>query len=374
MNTIREIIRKEIIQLRRDPRMLFIVVVAPLIQLILLGYAANLDVNNIPIVVCDLDASLASREFVSRFLPSGYFRLTAVIDRVEDVDSYLDSGKSSLAIVIPKGMGKKLARQETVPVQIIVDGAESQSAVIALNYASMIASEYSKDILIERLRRSGIAAPMAGVNPEVRVWYNPELKSREFIIPGVLGLVLMIVTIILTSLAVVKEKEMGTLEQLMVTPIRPGELITGKLLPFFLIGLVDIVLVVLVATLWFRVPVKGSIGLLFALSPVFMLTTLGLGLFISTVSKNQQQAMMSAVFFVLPMIILSGFIFPIPNMPTVIQYATYLVPLRYFLVIIRGLFLKAATFRELWPDAAALLAFGLAILGLSVLRFRKTLE
>jgi len=184
----------------------------------------------------------------------------------------------------------------------------------------------------------------------------------------------MVVTIILTSLAIVKEKEMGTLEQIMVTPIKPGELITGKLLPFFLVGLIDIVLVILVATLWFRVPVKGSIGLLFALSPIFMLTTLGLGLFISTVSKSQQQAMLSAVFFVIPMIILSGFIFPIANMPKVIQFITYLVPLRYFLVIIRGLFLKAATFRELWPDTAALLAFGLAILGLSILRFRKTLE
>jgi ABC-2 type transport system permease protein len=374
MNTIGEIIRKEMIQLRRDPRMVFIVIMAPLIQLILLGYAANLDVKNVPVVVCDMDASLASREFISRFLPSGYFRLKAVIGRIEDVDTYLDMGKSSLAIVIPKGMGKKLARQEPVPVQFIVDGAESQSAVIALNYASMIAAQYSQDILVERLHRAGLAAPVAAVSPEVRVWYNPELKSRQFIIPGILGLLLMVVTIILTSLAIVKEKEMGTLEQLMVTPIKPGELITGKLLPFFLVGLIDIVLVVLVATLWFRVPIKGSIGLLFALSPVFMLTTLGLGLFISTVSKNQQQAMLSAVFFIMPMIILSGFIFPIPNMPKAIQYVTYLVPLRYFLVIIRGLFLKAATFRDLWPDTAALLAFGLAILGLSILRFRKTLE
>jgi ABC-2 type transport system permease protein len=374
MNTIGQIIRKEFIQLRRDRRMVFIVIMAPLIQLILLGYAANLDVRNVPMVVCDMDASRASREFISKFPPSGYFSLKAVIGRIGDIDTYMDRGESSLAIVIPKGMGKKLARHEPVPIQFIVDGTESQSAVIALNYASMIAAQYSRAILVERLHRAGLAAPVAVVNPEVRVWYNPELKSRQFIIPGILGLLLMVVTIILTSLAIVKEKEMGTLEQIMVTPIKPGELITGKLLPFFLVGLIDIILVVLVATLWFRVPVKGSIGLLFALSPIFMLTTLGLGLFISTVSKNQQQAMLSAVFFVIPMIILSGFIFPIANMPKVIQFVTYLVPLRYFLVIIRGLFLKAATFRELWPDTAALLTFGLAILGLSILRFRKTLE
>ncbi len=371
MIKIGHIIRKEFIQLRRDPRMVFIVIMAPLIQLVLLGYAANLDVRDIPIVFCDLDASRASREFISQFPHSGYFTTAAVIDQLEDVDAYIDIGNASLAVVIPRGMGKMLARREQVPIQVIVDGAESQSAVIALSYATMIAARYSRQVLIERLERSGLAIPVSRINPEVRVWYNPELKSRNFFIPGILGLLLMIVTIVLTSLAIVKEKETGTLEQLIVTPIKPRDLILGKLLPFFAIGLIDIVLVVLVATLWFRVPVKGSVGLLFALSPVFLLTTLGLGLFISTISKNQQQAMLSAIFFAMPMIILSGFIFPIANMPKVIQYFTYLVPLRYFLVIVRGLFLKASTFTELWSATAALLAFGLAILGLSILRFRK---
>jgi ABC-2 type transport system permease protein len=351
--------------------MVFIVIMAPIIQLVLLGYAANLDVRDIPVVFCDLDSSRASREFISQFPHSGYFTTAAMIDRLEDIDTYLDRGKASLAIVVPEGMGKMMARREQVPVQVIVDGAESQSAVIALSYATMITARYSRQVLVERFERSGRVVPLSRINPEVRIWYNPELKSRNFFVPGILGLLLMVVTIVLTALAIVKEKEAGTLEQLIVTPIRSGELILGKLLPFFAIGLIDILLVVLVATLWFRVPIKGEIGLLFALSPVFLLTTLGLGLFISTISKNQQQAMLSTIFFAMPMIILSGFIFPIANMPRIIQYFTYLVPLRYFLVIIRGLFLKASTFADLWPSTAALLAFGLAILGLSILRFRK---
>jgi len=351
--------------------MVFIVIMAPIIQLVLLGYAANLDIKDIPIVFCDLDCSRASREFISQFPHSGYFTTAAVIDRLDDVDSYIDRGKASLAVVIPREMGKLLARREQVPVQIIVDGAESQSAVIALSYATMISARYSRHVLVESLERSGMAVPISRINPEVRVWYNPELKSRHFFVPGILGMLLMVVTIVLTALAIVKEKEVGTLEQLIVTPIKSHELILGKLLPFFAIGLIDIALVVFVATLWFRVPIKGDIGLLFALSPVFLLTTLGLGLLISTISKNQQQAMLSTVFFAMPMIILSGFIFPIANMPRIIQYFTYLVPLRYFLVIIRGLFLKASTFADLWPSTAALFAFGLAILGASILRFRK---
>lgn len=373
MHKISRIVRKEFLQLRRDPRMLFIVIMAPIIQLVVLGYAANLDVRDIPVVFCDLDGSSDSREFISQFPASGFFTAAAVIDRHDDVDAWIDRGQASLAIVLPKGMGRMMSRHEPVPVQIIVDGAESQSAMIALNYAAMVASRHSRRVIFEWLERAGATVRPAEIMAEVRVWYNPELRSRHFFIPGILGLLLMVVTIVLTALAIVKEKEVGTLEQLIVTPIRPFELVLGKLLPFFFIGLIDIALVVAVATLWFRVPLKGDIGLLFALSPVFLLTTLGLGLLISTISKNQEQAMLSTVFFAMPMIILSGFIFPIANMPRIIQWLTYLVPLRYFLVIIRGLFLKASTLAELWPQACALLGFGLAILGASILRFRKKL-
>lgn len=374
MRKIFHLIRKEFTQMRRDPRMFPIIFISPVLQLVLLGYAANLDVKNIPTIFCDLDRTEASREFISQFTNSGYFSLEGVVTKLDSLDEYINNGKATTALVIPRGMGTRLAGHKPVRVQIIVDGAESQSAIIGLNYASMIIAKYSRQILLERLRQSGRGGSLATVNPQVRVWYNPELESRNFMVPGVLAMLLMIITMVLTSLGIVKEKELGTMEQLIVTPVKPYELILGKLLPFFFLGLIDIVLVVVVATYWFHVPVKGSVGLLFALAPVFMLTTLGLGLFISTISKNQQQAMLTAVFFIMPMIILSGFVFPIENMPKLIQLLTYIVPLRYFLVIIRGLFLKAVGFEALWDETLALLVFGLAILALSVLRFRKKLE
>jgi len=374
MSKVGHIIRKEFIQLRRDRRMFFIVFFSPVLQLFLLGYAANLDIRNIPVVFCDLDATRTSRDFIAQFPASGYFSLQATVDRAEDVDAYIDQGKASLAVILPKGMGRRLAGRKSVRVQVIVDGAESQSAIVGLNYATMIGLKYSRQLLLERLRSASPGLSIPRVEPEVRVWYNPELRSRNFMIPGVLAMVLMIITMMLTSLGIVKEKELGTMEQLIVTPVRPHELILGKLLPFFLIGLVEITVVVAVAVFGFGVPVKGSVWLLFGLSPTFMLTTLGLGLFISTISRNQQQAMLTAAFFIIPQIILSGFVFPIENMPRLIQWLTYVVPLRYFLVIIRGLFLKAVGLNALWDETAALLIFGLAILGLSILRFRKTLE
>jgi ABC-2 type transport system permease protein len=374
MNRVGHIIRKEFIQLRRDRRMSFIVLFSPVLQLFLLGYAANLDIRNIPLVVCDLDSSRTSRDFIAQFPASGYFSLQATIDRIKDVDEYIDRGKASLAVILPRGMGRKLAGRESIRVQVIVDGAESQSAIVGLNYATMIGLKYSRQILLERLQSAAPGFSVPRIEPQVRVWYNPELRSRNFMIPGVLAMVLMMITMVLTSLGIVKEKELGTLEQLIVTPMRPYELILGKLLPFFLIGLVEIAVVVSVAVFGFGVPVKGSVWLLFGLSPIFMLTTLGLGLFISTISRNQQQAMLTAAFFIIPQMILSGFVFPIENMPRLIQWLTHLVPLRYFLVIIRGLFLKAVGLDALWDETAALIVFGLAILGLSVLRFRKKLE
>jgi ABC-2 type transport system permease protein len=374
MSKVGHIIRKEFIQLRRDRRMFFIVFFSPVLQLFLLGYAANLDIRNIPVVFCDLDATRTSRDFIAQFPASGYFSLQAIVGRVEDVDEYIDRGRAPLAIILPRGMGRSLAGRESVRVQIIVDGAESQSAIVGLNYATMIGLRYSRQILLERLRSTSPGLSLPRVEPRVRVWYNPELRSRNFMIPGVLAMVLMIITMMLTSLGIVKERELGTMEQLIVTPVRPHELILGKLLPFFLIGLVEIAVVVAVAVFGFGVPVRGSVWLLFGLSPIFMLTTLGLGLFISTISRNQQQAMLTAAFFIIPQIILSGFIFPIENMPRPIQWLTYVVPLRYFLVIIRGLFLKAVGLSALWDETAALLVFGLAILSLSILRFRKKLE
>jgi ABC-2 type transport system permease protein len=368
-------IKKEFIQLRRDPRLFPIIFISPILQLLLLGYAVNLDVRNIPIVMCDMDGSAASRNFLDGFLNSGYFTVKSRVPRMEDIDHCLDNGDASVAIVIPRGFGDKVAGKREASVMVIADGSESQSATIGLNYATVVTGRYSQKIMLEafeRLKYLGIRP--VRVNADVRVWYNPELLSRNYLLPGVLGMVLMMMTMILTSMGVVREKEVGTMEQLIVTPIRPYQLIVGKLLPFVLIGLIDAGIVLAVVKWVLLVPVRGSVPLLFGLSLIFMLNTLGLGLLISTISKNQQQAMLTAVFFQMPMMLLSGFVFPIENMPRFFQYVTYLVPVRYFFVIIRGILLKGAGWAALWDKAVALMLLGTVILGLSIARFHKKLE
>jgi ABC-2 type transport system permease protein len=347
---------------------------APIFQLIILGYAANLDVSHIATLVCDLDNSAESREIVTNLTSSGYFDIVKRVDRIVDVDNCIDDGDASIAVVIPHGFAGKLGSGKPAPIQLIADGSQTTSSGIGMAYASVIIGGYSRSILIESLQRRGISRLPAQVNPEFRILYNPQLKSRNFMVPGVLGLLLMVMTMILTSLAIVKEKELGTLEQLIVTPIKPWELIVGKIAPFLLIGMIDVVLVVGIATFFFDLPVKGGFWLLFAFCLVFLMTTLGLGLFVSTISRTQQQAMMTAIFFfMLPMIFFSGFVFPIENMPRIIQYVSYGMPLRYFFIIVRGLFLKGVGFDILWPQGLALLIFGATILILSVLRFRTRL-
>lgn len=373
MRSIIHIIRKEFIQLRRDRRMLPIVFIAPVIQLIILGYAANLDIKNIRTVICDLDRTETSRDFVSKFTNSGYFEVRDHVYNIKDIDRYLDFGQASVAIVIPRKFGSDILAGKPAQLQIIFDGSESTYATAGVQYATIIVNTYSREIMVNafaRLRGASLRIP--SIDPAIRVWYNPDLKSKNFMIPGVLALLLMVMTTLLTALAIVKEKEVGTMEQLIVSPIKPYALIIGKLTPFIIIGMIDIVLVLLVATFVFNVPVKGSVFLLFGLCVVYLMTTLGLGLFVSTISKNQQQAMLGAMFFLMmPMIYLSGFVFPIENMPKAMQYVTYIIPLRYFIVIIRGLFLKGVGMHELWTQALILFIFGLAILALSVFRFRK---
>jgi ABC-2 type transport system permease protein len=375
MRAVLSIIWKEFVQLRRDPRLFPVIFISPVLQLLLLGYAANLDVRDIPSVVCDMDRSQASRGFVDGFANSGYFSVRARVERMEDIDRFLDSGRAAMAFVVPRGFGDKLAGGKQASVMIIADGAESQSATIGVNYATMIAGRYTQRVILdkfERIKASGVRPVL--VDSEVRVWYNPELRSRNFMIPGVLGLILMIMTLSLASMGIVREKENGTMEQLIVTPIRPHQLIVGKLLPFVLIGLVEAAFVVAVAKWWFLIPVRGSVPLLFALSLAFMLNTLGIGLFISTISRTQQQAMFTTIFFIMPMILLGGFVFPIENMPRFFQFVSHAIPTRYFFVIIRGILLRGAGWPELWDQAAALLVLGAVLFFLSVLRFHKKLE
>ena len=372
MRQIYHIVIKEFLHLKRDRKMLAISILAPVIQLILLGYAATMDVKDIPMIIYDMDKSSVSREFVSRFVNSGYFVLSGNVNSSDEIDKNIENGKAWIALIIPSDFSSKILSGRQTSVQLIADGSDANSANISVGYASQIITKYTRELMIglETQIRSRLSLPT--VNPVLRVWYNPELKSKNFMIPGVLALVLMIITMTLTSLGIVKEKEVGTLEQLMVTPIKPYQLIIGKLLPFVLIAAIDVLLVIFVADWWFNLPLRGSFFLLLGLSGLFVLTTLGLGLFISTVSKTQQQAMMTAqFFFFLPFIFFSGFTFPIENMPKIIQYLTYAIPLRYYIVIVRGLFLKGIGIAELWPHALALLVFGIAILTSSVFRFRK---
>jgi ABC-2 type transport system permease protein len=378
MRTIGFIIRKEFHQIFRDHRLLPLIFLSPVLQIILLGYAANMDVKDIPMAICDQDRTVESRQLVTSFLESGSFVARVSLPDAAAAESSIEKGESSLALVIPPGFGRSLAGTRSAPLQLLADGSDTQSAAIGLTYATIIVTQSQAPRAMARLAalnpRLVQQVRRVQINPAVRVLYNPTLASRNFMVPGVFGMILMIITMVLTSLSIVKEKERGTLEQLVVTPITPGQLIIGKLAPFVILGVVIITLVLLSSLLLFGLAVRGSILVLYLLSLLFMLTTLGLGLFVSTIARSQQQAMMISVFFILmPMIILSGFVFPIESMPRIIQLVTYLFPLRYYFVIIRGLFLKGLGLTELWRESAALLAFGVTIIVASVLLFRKRL-
>lgn len=369
-----EIVRKEFYQVRQDRRMLGISIAAPIIQVILLGYAATTDIKNTDMAVCDQDRTAESRNFVRSFTSSGYFIHAYSVETPGEVDALIADGRVQTALVIPRGFASTMLAGRTTMVQIVLDGTDANSSNIRLNYATQIASTYAQNLL---LAQSAMAKTITAgrLFPEPRVWFNPDMKSSNFMVPGVVALVLLLITMMLTSLGIVREKETGTMEQLLVTPIKPHELILGKLIPFTVIGIVDVVIVLALARFWFAVPMLGSIPLLFGLSLLFILTTLGLGLFVSTIARTQQQAMLiAAFFFFMPFIYLSGFAFPIANMPESIQLFTYLIPLRYFLEIVRGIFLKGAGIQELWPQAAAMLGLGVLIFALSVLRFQKKLE
>jgi ABC-2 type transport system permease protein len=368
MRRVLHLVRKELLELRQDPRLFGIVILAPIIQLTVLGYAATTDVKDVPLVVVDPDRSAESRALIARFQASANFKLVGLLDSTDEIDGWLDGGTAWMALSIPSDYGERVQARQPVALQVIADGTDANSTTVAMGYARALVAGYAQD-----LAPPGAAAPPVAL--ELRVWFNPELESRDFMIPGIVAMLLLVVTTNLSAMAIVREKEVGTLEQLNVTPLARWELIVGKLLPYGLIGIVDVVLVLFVALYWFRVPMLGSVPLLFAMSLVYLLSTLGLGLFISSISNTQQQAMLTTTFFFLmPMIYLSGFMTPIENMPQAIQWITYLIPLRYFLVIVRGIFLKGVGLGVLWPQAAALGAWGLVVISLAVVRSRKTLD
>lgn len=365
-------IRKEFLQLRRDPVALRLALVAPILQLVLLGYAATLDARDIPTVVCDHDDSVRSRALIRSVIASGYFDEVGRASRPDDAIARLDAGAALVALVIPADFGEQLEGRGTATLQAMVDGSNSNEATTAIGHLSGVVLNQAIEVAVTRLPPSAFGARQAPpLSAEMRVRYNESMQSSHYMVPGVIGLILLVTTMLLTSLAVTREKEIGTIEQILVTPIRGTEFLVGKLVPYVLLGLFNVAVVLAVGRFWFGVPVRGSVGLLYALSGLFLLTTLGAGLFAASISRSQQQAMLTCMAFVTPNMLLSGFLFPIENMPEIIQGITYVMPLRYFLVIIRGILLKGVGMAILWPQALALAAFGASIFLASLWAFHR---
>src|ERR1041385_1163732 len=376
------ILRKEFLQSLREPRMRVMMFVPPIVQLLLFGFALNMDVDHARIAWMDMDRTPLSRELRARFEGSGRFQVVVLTKNEQEVQRALDRGEAQAVVRVLPGFDRDVTRGRAASVQVLVDGSNSNTASLVSAYAAEVIGEFSGDLMSRqqnaRMLARGAAVPVNAAAPNVtarsRVWFNPDLYSRNYYVPGVVANIIMIVTLMLTALAIVREKEIGTMEQLMVTPIRPIELMLGKTLPFAVVGLVDVVLVVSVALLVFHVPFRGSVLLLFVCSSLFLMTSLGAGLLLSTISQTQQQAMMANFFFTTPAFMLSGFAFPIANMPVAVQWLTYLNPLRYFVEIVRGLFLKGSGVDLLWPQMVCLAIYGTAMLALSAFRFRKTLD
>jgi ABC-2 type transport system permease protein len=376
LSRLRQMLIKEFLQVFRDKRALWVLVGPPAIQMLIFGYAASYEIRHVPTAALDLDHSQESRELIARFSATPYFDVRAELTNREQIREMIDRGQATVALEIHPGFAALLRKGRTAPVQVILDGTNSNTALIALGYVNQIAQGFAADYQRDAMLRSSpfLAARLPAVELEQRPWFNADLESRWFFVPGVIGSLLQVMVIVLTAFAVVREREIGTLEQIMVTPIRPREFILGKTLPFFLIGLFDAGMIGLFGTLWFQVPFRGSLAVLLAGLMLFLLCALGIGLFISTISATQQQAMVTAFFFIMPAVTFSGFGFPISSMPRAVQWLTYLDPLRYLLVVLRAVYLKGIGLGVLWPQMAAMAALGSLLLAISVLRFRKSLD
>ena len=373
---LKQMLIKEFIQVFRDKRTRFVLIAPPIIQMLIFGYAATYEIRHVPTAILDLDHSQESRELMSRFTSSRYFDVQHQLTDRRQIEDLIQRGETTVAIEIDPGFAQQLRSGQSTPLQVIVDATNSNTALIASGYVNQIVLGFAKQYQTDRISRISpqMVEKMPSIELAQRPWYNPELRSRWFFIPGIIGSLTLVLVVNLTAFAVVREREIGTLEQIMVTPIRPLEFILGKTLPFFLIGLFDVTLIGVVGTLWFQVPFRGHLMVLLTGAVLFLLCMLGVGLLISTVSATQQQAMVSAFFFIMPAITFSGFGFPISTMPQWLQYLTYLSPLRYFLVLLRASYLKGVGFDILWPQMAAMLVLGVLLLSTATLRFHKALD
>ncbi len=368
------LIKKEFLQVRRDPAILRLILVAPLLQLVMFGYAATNDVRNVPVAIYDADNSAASRLLAEEISRSRYFRLRPMARDPRELETLLLRGTIQIGLYVPLGFHRTMQRGQTAQVGIYVDGTDSSNATVAAAYLGGLLRARGIRFAEQAARaqgRYGVSLPNLSAQP--RVWYNQELKSVNFMVPGVFALILMVLTVNLASLAIVREREVGTLEQLLVTPLQVRELLLGKTVPFALMAMFDAAIIFLLARGWFQVPFRGSVALLFVMALVFLLHTLGLGLVISALTRTQQEAQLTAFMVLMPNVLLSGFMYPIENMPAAIQYVTYAIPMRYFLEIIRGIFLRGVSVDVLWPQMLTLAIFGVATFAVGVLAFRKRL-
>jgi ABC-2 type transport system permease protein len=371
---VRHIIRKEFIQVWRDKKLRFFLIVPPLVQLLAYGYVINFDIKRVALAIFDECRTPESRDLIYRFRSTDWFRVVYYIHSEKELVDLIDKGKITMALRIQWDFAKKLKEGKSGRVQVILDATDSNAALIVNRYASTVIGDWSQERLLARFQRQGrkmLGELSVPLEIEPRAWNNPNLISRYSMIPGVIAMVTLLLSLMLTALAVVREKEIGTMEQILVTPIRPIELMLGKTIPFAIITFLEVVLVTVVGILWFEVPFKGTILVLLLGTTCFLFNSVGLGLLISTLSSTQQQAMMAGNLFLTPAIMLSGLVFPIANMPLFFQYLTYLNPLMYFIIVVQGVFLKGAGVALLWPQMAAMAGLGMGMLVLAVLRFRR---
>ncbi|MGA2033016.1 MAG: ABC transporter permease [Thermoguttaceae bacterium] len=367
--------RKEFVHVLRDPRSMGMAVAIPMLLLLLFGYALTLDVDNVPMVIWDQSQTPASRDLVSRFLGSPYFSLRKYVDNYRDLEHAIDAGDALVGLVLPYNFDRHIAAMHPIPVQLIVDGSDANTATITIGYAEAITQIYSQEEVIERdLKREGITYFPIPLDVRSRVWFNPDLESRNYIIPGLIAVIMMIIAALLTSLTVAREWEQGTMEQLISTPVRGHELIFGKLVPYFAIGLLDVLLAVLMAEYLFRVPLRGNVALLFGMASIFLIGALAMGLTISIVAKSQLLAsQMAMTMTFVPAYLLSGFMFSIVNMPKVVQLVTYLIPARYFVALLKGIYLRGVGLELMVFDATLLTVFGIVMVLVANLTFKKKL-
>ncbi len=369
------IIRKEFIQIRRDPRTLAIAFMMPIMQLFLLGYAVTNDVRNVPLAVFDQSRSPYSRQLLDAYRAADYFVLAFDVDSEKELAQLIDSGQAKAGLVIPPDYGDQIAAGQTAQVAFVIDGSDPTVAGTALSSANLIGQSKATRLQVERLARAGLGGALTqAIDVRTQVWYNPDMVSSYFMIPALIGMILQVMTTVLTSTAIVRERERGTIEQLIVTPIRSWELIVGKMVPYVAIAFADALEVLVVGMIWFKIPMRGSIPLLLALCALYVMTTLSIGLLVSTVAHTQQEALMLSFFTLLPMIFLSGFFFPISSMPQLLQWISVIIPLKYFLVIVRSIVLKGVGFTLLTQEVFALIVFGVVLMALAASRFRKRLD